>query len=330
MEIAILVISITVAVILLTWAILWAVSRLHFGRSVLSTLGECLIRTSKTKKKVNNSKLATEYVERAGKENLAPYQVPKSVKFHVSVEERQEQGMQVFHLNRESASDTLVFYLHGGAYLNNPLSLHFKLCDQLAKESGAHVIMPLYPKLPRHTCRDAYDAVIPLYQSYAAAGKRTILIGDSSGGGLALGLAQQLRDRGELQPERLILLSPWVDVSLENPALKAYEKVDPMHGIYFPQELGKLWAGEGSVHDPLASPVYGNMQGLGRISLFTGTREILCADILRTDALLKERGIEHDLIIGQGLNHVYPVYPTPEGKKARKTIVNMIQTKLCE
>ena len=327
MEIAIWVISITAAVILLAWVILLAVSRLHYKRSVLSTLGECLIRSSKTKRKIVTPEQAAAYVEKAGKENLVPYQIPQCVKFRVSVCERQEHGMQVFHLNEESQSDTLIFYLHGGAYLNNPLKYHFKLCNQLAREAGAHVIVPLYPKLPHHTYREAYEAVTALYKSYAVEGKRIILMGDSSGGGLALGLAQKLRDMGGLQPERLILLSPWVDVTLENPALKEYEKVDPMHSIYFPKELGKLWAGGSSVRDPLVSPVYGDMAGLGRITLFTGTREILCADILRMDALLKEQGIEHDLIIGQGLNHVYPVYPTPEGKKARKTIVELVQSK---
>lgn len=327
MKVAIWVISGTIAGILLAWAILGAVSRLHFHRSVLSTLGECLIRSSKTKKKIVTSEQAAAYVEKTGRENLSPYQIPKSVKFSVPLCERQEHGMQVFHLNGESASDTLVFYLHGGAYLNNPLSFHFKLCNQIAHEAGAHVIVPLYPKLPAHTYRDAYDAVTALYESYAKAGKRVILMGDSSGGGLALGLAQQLRDQGGLQPERLILICPWLDVALENPKLKDYEKVDPMHSIFFPKELGKLWAGEQSVCDSLISPMYGDMHGLGRISLFTGTREILCADILRMDALLKGQGIEHDLIIGQGLNHVYPVYPTPEGKKARKKIVELVQNK---
>ena len=330
MKTAIWVTSSIVAAILLAWAILIAVSRLHYGRSVMSTLGECLIRSAKTKRKIVTPEQAAAYVEKSGKENLVPYCIPKSVKFRVTVRERQEHGMQVFHLNEGSASNTLLFYLHGGAYLNNPLSYHFKLCNQLAFELGAHVIVPVYPKLPKHTYRDAYDAVMALYKSYAADGKRTVFVGDSAGGGLALGLAQLLRDEGGPQPERLILLSPWLDVSMDNPKLKEYEKVDPMHTIFFPKELGKLWAGEQSVYDSLVSPIYGELKGLGKISLFTGTRETLCADILRMDALLKEQGIEHDLFIGKGLNHVYPVYPTPEGKRARKTIVNLIQTKLSE
>ena len=303
------------------WLVLWSISRFYYRRSVIATLGEGLVRCMRTKKSVNNPKRTQKYLEQALERNSVPYQIPKSVKFHVDVQEKQEHGMQVFYMGSES--DTLIFYLHGGAYIDNPLSFHWKLCDFLASKSGAQVIVPIYPKLPAYSYTDAYAALIKLYQS-RAMGKRTILIGDSSGGGLALGLAQKLRDGKELGPQRLILLSPWLDVSMDNRDMEKIEKIDPMHSIYFPRELGKLWAGEGSVHEAPVSPLYGDQSNLGRISLFVGTREILSADVLRFSSLLTEQGIGHDLFVGSGLNHVYPVYPIPEGRKARAEIVNLI------
>ena len=309
----------------LVWVVLWCVSRLHYHRSVMATLGEGLIRCMHTKKSIRTPERTKKYLQQAKERNRSRYQIPASVKFKVAVEEKQEYGMQVFYLNSASVSDILILYLAGGAYVDNPLTYHWKLCNELAKGLGAQVIVPIYPKLPDCTYRDAYGALIKLYHGLAAD-KRVIVMGDSSGGGLALGLAQTLRDEGAKAPERVILLSPWLDVSMENEQMRKIEKIDPMHTIYFPKELGKLWAGEGTVYDKGVSPLYGDLTSLGRISLFVGTREILYPDVMRLSALLNEKGIEHDLFIGSGLNHVYPVYPIPEGKQARKTIIRLIQT----
>lgn len=330
MELALLIILIIVAVILITWVILLGVSHLHYGRSLMATLAEGVVRLMKTKKRINSPKRVTKFLERAKKANLAPYKIPKSVKFHVSVEERQEHGMQVYYLNGESESNTLIFYFHGGAYISNPLTLHWKLCDKLAKQTGASVIVPIYPKLPNCNCNDAYKAVMALYKNQATKDKRIIFVGDSSGGGLALGLAQKLRNEGGIQPQRLVLLSPWLDVSMDNEDTEKQAQGDPMHGTYFLRILGKLWAGEQSVFDFSVSPIYGELTGLGRISLFTGTREIVYPEVLRLDALLNDKAIEHDLFIGKGLNHVYPLYPIPEGKKATQTILKLVQSELGE
>ena len=319
-------ILIVAGAVALIWVVLWSVSRLHYRRSVIATLAEGAVRCMKTKKSINTPERAQKYLEQARERNLARYCIPKSVKFHVAVAEKQEHGMQVFYMNAASESDTLILYLHGGAYVDNPLSFHWKLCDHLARGTGAQVVLPIYPKLPDHSYRDAYAALMKLYQALIEENKHIVVMGDSSGGGLALGLAQKLRDEGGETPERLILLSPWLDVSMENRDMEKIEKIDPMHTMFFPKELGKLWAGEDSVHDALVSPLYGDLTDLGRISLFVGTREILCPDILRFSALLYEKGIEHDLFVGSGLNHVYPAYPIPEGKKARKEIINLIQT----
>ena len=323
---SILIIAGALAVI---WFVLWSVSRFHYRRSVIATLGEGVVRCMKTKKSINSPKRAQKYLEQAQKRNSAPYQIPKSVKFRVPAEEKQECDMQVFFLGQPQ-SNTLIFYLHGGAYIDNPMSFHWKLCDKIARGAGAQVIVPIYPKLPDHSYADAYDALMKLYRSHASCAKRVILIGDSSGGGLALGLAQKLRDEGEISPERLILLSPWLDVSMDNAAMKEIEKIDPMHSMYFPKELGVLWAGDKSVYEPMVSPLYGEQDGLGRISLFVGTREILYADILRFSALLNAKGIEHDLFIGSGLNHVYPAFPIPEGRRARAQIVSLITSELLQ
>ena len=50
-----------------------------------------------------------------------------------------------------------------------------------------------------------------------AAHPRLVLAGDSAGGGYALALAEELRDRGRAQPEKLVLIAPWVDLTSSAP-----------------------------------------------------------------------------------------------------------------
>ena len=67
-------------------------------------------------------------------------------------------------------------------------------------------------------------------------------MGDSAGGGLALGLAEVLRDQGDICPEELILISPGVDMTLTNPDIPNYVALDPMLGIDGVRRLGEVWA----------------------------------------------------------------------------------------
>ena len=80
-------------------------------------------------------------------------------------------------------------------------------------------------------------------------------------------------------PERLVLLSPWIDVTMTNPAIPTLEEGDFILSAYGLAGLGKLWAGEMDVRDSRVSPLYGSMAGLPPTLIFCGTDEILRPDI---------------------------------------------------
>ena len=51
------------------------------------------------------------------------------------------------------------------------------------------------------------------------------LMGDSSGGGISLALAQRLREDGYDQPGHVVLLSPWLDATLSNPEIAEFDRL---------------------------------------------------------------------------------------------------------
>ena len=142
----------------------------------------------------------------------------------------------------------------------------------------------------------------------------------SAGGGLALGLAEALRDQGDTCPEELILISPWVDVTLSNSDIKDYVDLDPMLGIDGLRRMGEVWANGLDMTDPRVSPIYGDLSGLGRVTLTTGTWEVLYPDSLLLAEKLKQAGVDCNLIVGERMIHCYPICPIPEAKAAQEVI----------
>ena len=66
------------------------------------------------------------------------------------------------------------------------------------------------------------------------------------------------------------------------------------------------------------------MQGLPPTDLFTGTWETFYTDIVKTYDKMKAAGVDARLHVEEKMGHVYPLWPCPEGKKAREEIAELI------
>ena len=262
------------------------------------------------------------------KENLEDYEIPSSVTMDVDVYDTHEHGMQVFYVNEETFDDTLIVYIPGGGYLNNPLKYHWKLINNITQQTNCPVIVPIYLKVPNYTCDESYEKMVEFYQDIATREgvEHIIFMGDSSGGGMSLALAQILRDDYPelIQPEDLFLIVPWLDVTMETEGIEEIAEIDPMLGLYGCKDIGKLWAGDKDRHDPMVSPIYGSFENLGRITLFTGTKDMLYPDVAKLDKILCEQEIEHTYVVEENLDHPYPLFPTPEAKEAQQLMIDII------
>ena len=66
-----------------------------------------------------------------------------------------------------------------------------------------------------------------------------------------------------------------------------------------------MYLGTGDAKDPLASPLYGEMQGLPPIQLHVGTSEILLDDTLRYAELARAAGVAVTTHVWEGMPHVF-------------------------
>ncbi|MBZ2404574.1 alpha/beta hydrolase fold domain-containing protein [Liquorilactobacillus hordei] len=219
----------------------------------------------------------------------------------------------------------IIFYLHGGSYWYQPFGLQYHFIAKLADRVGASVIMPIYPKAPVYDVNDALSMVMKSYQDLLATSGVTaeniILLGDSAGGGLAVSLIEQLRNAQIDLPKQVILLSPWLDLSLENPEIEKLVTKDPILKLEELRFEGKYYAGSENLKSPIVSPIYGDLVDLPPITMFGGTNDILYPDM---KLFTKKAKQDVRLITYEGMFHVFPFFRLPESKRAYEQIVDII------
>ncbi len=211
-----------------------------------------------------------------------------------------------------------VVYLHGGGYVTGLDPFHVRYVTRLASALGARVVLPDYPVAPRHIWSDSHDQVADLTERWAADSDDLVLAGDSAGGGYALAVALTLRDRGGPQPSRLVLHSPWVDLTTSTPETAAFCEDDPWLFLGKISAYADWWAGRpGDLARQEVSPALGDLAGLPPALMFCGTRDTLAPGC----RLLARRAAEADwdltYVERPGLIHVYPLLPViPEARDA--------------
>jgi acetyl esterase/lipase len=148
-------------------------------------------------------------------------------------------------------------------------------------------------------------------------------MGDSAGGGLSLAITEKLKADGIRMADELILISPWVDVAMDNPTIEAFTEVDPWLWPDSVRVCGRMWAGEAGTGDWHVSPIYGDLSGIVHVTVFTGTKEVILPDTLRLFEKL-DRNADNKLIVGDGMMHVYPLMPIPEAHQAQQEIFERV------
>ena len=320
---ALKVIGIILAVLIVLFGALTVVSHAVYHRSNMATLSELYLRISGTKAKFENADKCAAYIEKRA--SAKSYVMDTKIKSAVT--EESFNGSRVYTLSPSENPDYIILYLHGGAYINDANANYFKLCDKYVQKLNAEVIFPIYPLAPNHTWDETFAILTDLYMDKLKdASVPVIVMGDSAGGGLSVAFCEYLDELGLAQPDKLILFSPWMDISMSNPAAADYEAADPMLSAYGLIEMGKCWAGDLDLHDYKVSPIFGDISCLQNVYLFVGTREIFYPDVTDFYGMLQALSINTELVIGEGLNHVYPLYPIPEADDAFDQVCGIIQS----
>ena len=220
-------------------------------------------------------------------------------------------------------SDQHIIYYHGGHYVNE---LELGMClfaVRLAKKAGVKISITDYPLAPEHNYVQVHDwAKKNYYQLINHYGGTSYLMGDSAGGGLALAMAQHLKQNNQaILHKKLLLLCPWIDMSDFG-----ITEQDNQKDLILQSSVMKIaadWyrAGE-DLTNPLLSPIHGELKDVGDIAVWYGTEEVIAQSIKRLEQNAQKQQVALSIYRGEGQHHEYFLLPTPEQMQVIKQIMH--------
>ncbi|RRO14177.1 alpha/beta hydrolase [Saccharopolyspora rhizosphaerae] len=254
-------------------------------------------------------------------------QVPNWVHRRFRVEASDVHGHRCYTLHPRRPENTQhILYLHGGAYVHQVETAHWRFLARLIEATGSVVTVPIYPLAPT----SAYDETLAMvWQTYQQVLSRLppqdqVVMGDSAGGGLALFVAQRIKQHGGPQPRRLVLFAPWLDLTTSDPRIDELEPHDPFLSAPGLREAARLYTRDLDLRDHRISPLFGDLSGLAPMSVFTGTRDVLLADSRRLRDRLRESGSEIDYEEYTGMFHGWVLQSLPEAEHARNRVSALV------
>lgn len=208
-------------------------------------------------------------------------------------------GWKVWTLTPSQATGERVIAIHGGAFISQVNIFQWSTYADMARDTGATLVVPLYPLANPAGTGGTAATVVPTAADFIAdqvtqyGAENVSVLGDSAGGTIALTATQELvrRCNGDpvcrtaQLPGRLVLIAPVLDLTMSNPNIALVD--DPLLSAEGGKETRKIWAaGLGTPEDPdgtknpLASPIYGSLEGLPPTTVYAGSLDLLTPDVL--------------------------------------------------
>lgn len=224
-----------------------------------------------------------------------------------------------------------VLYLHGGGYFAMSPKTHRVITSRLAVWSNSRLFALDYRLAPEHPFPAALDDAVAAFRALIATGTpaaEIVVAGDSAGGGLALGLLLALRDAGETLPAGALLFSPWTDLAVTGQSVTRNAATDPLLDAALVAPVARLYLGDASATNPLASPVYADLRGLPPVFIQVSDSEILLDDSQRIAENARRSGVVATLRTWPGLPHVWHLFAPflPEGRDALREAAAFVGT----
>ncbi|MFZ5563293.1 MAG: alpha/beta hydrolase [Thermodesulfobacteriota bacterium] len=226
--------------------------------------------------------------------------------------------------NRLAHKDRLIFYLHGGAYVCGPNRFHWPMLADLCRRTGMAAAVVRYSLAPERPFPASINDAMTAYRYFQNRYADICLLGDSAGGGLALAAALKIKAENLPRPSRLVLLSPWLDITLSNPEI-ANVKNDPFLATGALVPISEAYAAGHDTNDPMLSPIHGDFTGLPPTLLFCGTAEILAPDCRKFREKAGAAGVKIFYEQWPDMFHVWMAAPLiSQAAEARKIMARFI------
>ena len=225
----------------------------------------------------------------------------------------------------------VILYLHGGGYACGDLEYAKGYGSTLAVRCGIRVFSPAYRLAPESPFPAALEDALESYQYLLKKGydsRQIALCGESAGGGLIYALCLKLKEENLPLPGGLIAMSPWTDLTSSGQSYETNREADPNMTVEQLQFYTRCYTTDPK--NPLASPLFGNLEGLPPSLIFVGGDEIMLSDAADMHKNLLDAGCKSKLVVAPERWHAYVLYELAENEEDYTTINHFLSQHISE
>jgi acetyl esterase/lipase len=185
------------------------------------------------------------------------------------------------------AADRVIVFFHGGAFVSCPAASYTFYAAWFVRGAQARAFIVDYGLAPEIRFPKQLDECVAAYRGLIREvdPSRIAFVGDSCGGGMALGTLLRLRDAGVPLPACLVSISGWFDLEVTGESATRPVGEDRFVHPVWMRERGRDYVGpQGNPRDPQASPIYADLHGLPPLFLQVGQIDVTRDDAVRVAA----------------------------------------------
>lgn len=248
-------------------------------------------------------------------------------KYDLTVETFENRNIFIIKSKGSKKTNMKILYFHGGSYMAEATSNHWEFIENLVDDTGATVILPDYPLTPKYNYKDVFNMVVPLYkeiQQKVDVSNELIIMGDSAGGGLSLALLEKISQEDIKMPKKTILISPWLDVRMDNPKIEQVKEQDKKLNKEALKIAGLAYAESDGIDSYLVNPIDGDLSKINNLTIFTGTKDILNPDVYKLKEKAEKNNINIDINEYQDAGHIWIIDKDSDEKIVKKGYEDLI------
>lgn len=214
-----------------------------------------------------------------------------------------------------------ILYFHGGGYVVGSPKDYREMVSHIARAAQARALTLDYRLAPENPHPAAVEDAVAAYRWLRGTGVepgRTVLAGDSAGGGLTVATLVSLRSHGDPLPAGGVCLCPWVDLEITGKSMEEKADVDPLVKREVVTNMAAAYLQGQDPRTPLASPLYADLRGLPPLLIQAGTSETLLDDASRLGERAKMAGVDAAFEAWPDMIHVWQWFGSflPEARQA--------------
>ena len=182
-----------------------------------------------------------------------------------------------FWIDKHNTKNGVLVYLHGGAFYFGPVKEHWEYIAKISQMTEMAALVIDFKLSPQHPFPLGFNDIIEMVSNVDLP-ENWFFLGDSSGAGMAVAATFKLKKLNKPVPKKIILMSPWLDCTLQNPAINLNKHTDPMMTVERLSNAAREYAINDNLQTPLISPMFADITGLPPTLIQMGTADLLLWD----------------------------------------------------